>query len=125
MKRASILLFFLLLGVVANGFAQAPAPTDFFAGKWEIALEGTPRGDVTFLTNLVRKDGKLTGELVDAADPANGKRVITKTVESADKLVIYFESSQGGEIALELTKVDADSLKGSLMSFEAKAKRVK
>ncbi|TAE23423.1 MAG: hypothetical protein EAZ91_22445 [Cytophagales bacterium] len=122
MKKTTLLLFVLLVGLTVTSYAQAPA--DFFAGKWEIAVVGTPRGDVTFLTNLVRKDGKLTGELVTSVD-ANDKRAITRIEEAPNKITIYFESSQGGEISIELTKVDDDNLKGSLMSFDATAKRGK
>lgn len=125
MKKSSLILFLLLLGVVVNGFAQTTPPTDFFAGKWEIAVKNTPRGDVNFLTDLTRKEGKLTGDLSDPSDTATGKRAITKVEESADKLAIYFESSQAGEISIELAKVDNDTLKGSLMSYEATAKRLK
>lgn len=124
MKKTSVILFVLFFGLVSYGSAQTTQPTDFFAGKWEISVAGTPRGDIKFLTDLVRKDGKLTGELVEAGD-ANAKRKITKVEEAADKLVLYFDSSQGGEIAIELTKVDDDNLKGSLMSFDAVAKRIK
>lgn len=124
MKKVSLILLVLVLGLAYNGFAQTAGPTDFFAGKWEISIVGSPRGDVKFLTDLVRKDGKLTGDLTDAAD-ATVKRHITKIEETADKLVIYFESSQAGEISVELAKVDADNLKGALMSFDATAKRVK
>lgn len=116
-------MFVLFIGLVGYGFAQAP-PADFFAGKWEISITGSPRGDVTFLTNLTRKDGALTGELVEAGD-TSAKRKITNVEESATKLVLYFESSQGGEISINLTKVDDDHLKGSLMSYEASAKRAK
>ena len=124
MKKASLLLIVLFLGITFHGFSQT-APKDFFAGKWEISLAGTPNGDVKFLTNLIRKDGKLTGELVNPEDAANGKRPITRVEENGDKLVIYFESSQGGEISIDLAKVDNDNLKGALMSFDAKAKRIK
>lgn len=124
MKKASVLLFALFLSITFYGFSQT-TPKDFYAGKWEIALAGTPNGDVTFVTDLTRKDGKLSGELVNPADPANGKRKITKVEENGDKLAIYFESSQGGEISIDLTKVDNDNLKGSLMDFDAKAKRLK
>jgi hypothetical protein len=41
------------------------------------------------------------------------------------QLVIYFMSSQGGEIAVDLDKIDNDNLKGGLMSYNAAAKRVK
>ena len=104
--------------------AQTTRPTDFFAGKWEIDVAGTPNGDVKFLTDLVRKDGRLTGKLVNPADSAN-KRPITKVVESADKVSIFFDSSQAGELSIDLDKVDNDNLKGTLYNFEAKAKRVK
>jgi hypothetical protein len=125
MKKASILFFFLLLGITFTSFSQTP-PKDFFAGKWEIAVVGTPRGDVTFLTDLTRKEGKLTGDLVDKANPASERRKITKVEEKGDKMAIFFESSQGGEISIDLTKVDTDNLEGTLMdSYSAKATRLK
>ncbi len=116
-----------LKGQLMNMFetkAKRISDTDFFAGKWDIMIFGTPRGDAKFITNLVRKDGKLTGELVNP-DDATEKRPITKVEDSATKLVIYFMSSQGSEISIDLDKVDADSLKGSLMSYETRAKRIK
>jgi hypothetical protein len=75
--------------------------------------------------DLIRENGKLTGSLVDKADPASGGRKIVKVEESAEKLIIYFESSQGDETSMELAKVDSDHLKGSVHNFEATAKRVK
>ena len=126
MKKAAIILVILLSAVTFQSHAQTAAPTDFFAGKWEINLSGTPAGDIKWTTNLVRKEGKLTGELADAADAAKPKRVINSIEESADKIVIFFTSSQGDEIPLELTKADNDNLTGTLMdSFPAKAKRLK
>ena len=125
MKKASILFFFLLLSITFTSFAQTN-PKDFFAGKWEIAIAGTPMGDVTFLTDLTRKEGKLTGDLVDKANPTGEKRKITKVEEKGDKMAIFFESSQGSEISIDLTKVDTDKLEGTLMdSYSAKAARVK
>ena len=121
MKKVSVFLFVIFFAIAFKGFSQSTAPADFYAGKWEINVLGSPRGDVKFTTDLVRKDGKLTGVLVNADD----KRPITKIEESAKKLVIYFESSQGGEISIDLDKVDDNNLKGSLMSFEATAKRIK
>ena len=124
MKKVNLFLVIFLLGICVKGFSQTTAPTDFFAGKWAISVTGSPRGDVKFLTDLVRKDGKLTGTLVEAGDPTE-KRPITKVEESATKLVIYFESSQAGEISVNLAKVDDDNLKGTLMSYDATAKRLK
>ncbi|WP_345247916.1 hypothetical protein [Nibrella saemangeumensis] len=125
MKKVSILFFVLLLGVAFTGFSQNSTSTDFYAGKWEITILGSPRGDVVFQTDLVRTDGKLTGKLVDKADPANGSLQILRVEESTTKLIIYFESSQGGEMAMDLAKVDNDTLKGMVFNFDATAKRVK
>ncbi|GAB4042345.1 hypothetical protein [Spirosoma foliorum] len=125
MKKVSLFLFIFFLGVCVKGFSQTTPPTDFFAGKWEITIKGTPEGDAKFVTELVRKDGKLTGELKDPAGvrPATP---ITKTIEEKDKLTIYFDTAQAGEIPVELAKVDDDHLKGSLMNmFESVGVRVK
>ncbi|WP_375444707.1 hypothetical protein [uncultured Fibrella sp.] len=130
MRKFSLILFVLILGV-ASSFAQTTAPvsattaTDFYVGKWEVAIAGTPMGDVKLVADLVRKDGKLTGDLTNTADAAAGKLPITKVEESPEKLVIYFDSTQAGELAIDLKKVDNDNLKGALMSFDAVAKRVK
>ncbi|WAC10591.1 hypothetical protein [Dyadobacter pollutisoli] len=45
--------------------------------------------------------------------------------ENPEKLVVYFESSQGGETIMDLAKVDHDHLKGTVHDFEATAKRLK
>ncbi|MFD2934700.1 hypothetical protein [Spirosoma flavum] len=125
MKKVSLLLFVFLLGVSVKGFSQTTTPPDFFAGKWEITIVGTPDGDAKMVTELIRKDGKLTGEL---KDPTGTKPAmpITKIEEAGTKLTIYFDTAQAGEIPVELTKVDDDHLKGSLMNmFDSTAIRVK
>lgn len=124
MRTTSVLFLLLFLCTAFKSNAQTTSSTDVFAGKWEISVTGTPNGDVTFLTELVRKDGKLTGELTNPADPSN-KRPITKVVEAGDKLSIYFDSSQAGELSIDLDKIDNDNLKGTLYNFPATAKRGK
>jgi len=120
--RIVSVIFFLSLSFAITCFSQTP---DFFAGKWEVTVLNSPKGDVTFLTELIRKDGKLTGELIEKSDPSTSSRTILKVEESPEKLVIYFESSQGGETILDLAKVDQDNLKGTVHDFEATARRLK
>ncbi len=126
MKKVSLFLFVLMLGICFNVSSQTAPPTDFFAGKWEILIMGTPNGDGKMQANLVRKDGKLTGELVSlAADAPKEPISITKIEEGSDKVNLYF-TAQGYDVNLELAKVDDDHLKGQLMSmFDATAVRVK
>jgi hypothetical protein len=122
MKKISVLVILFVLGLSFNTFAQS---ADFFATKWEISVAGTPNGDVKFVTKLERKDGKLTGELSLPSDPAAPKIPISNLEESAEKIVLYF-SAQGYDLSLDLTKVDNDNLKGTLMNmFEAIAVRIK
>ena len=121
MKKVSIILIVLFFGIAVKGFSQTEKPADFFAGKWEITFIGTPNGDGKMVTELVRKDGKLTGKL----KPADGSDAIdiTNIEEEAEKMTIFF-STQGYDVSVELSKVDNDNLKGSLMNmFDAKAVR--
>jgi hypothetical protein len=125
MKKATFLLFFLLVGVAFSGFAQTAAPADFFAGQWEITVVGPPNGDAKLVADLVRKDGKLTGTMTSPADPAGEKIVLTNITENGNQLGFAFVA-QSYDVTVDLAKVDDDTLKGSLMSmFTATAKRVK
>lgn len=137
MKKASIVLFFLFFAAITNSFAQTatatttstpvatPATADFFAGKWDLLIVGTPQGDAKMVANFTRVDGKLTGELSDPADAQKEKTPITKIEEEATKITIYFSAS-GYDLNVPLEKVDDDNLKGQLMNmFETTAKRIK
>lgn len=125
MKKVSAILFLLVLFVSVKGFSQAAPPADFFAGKWEITIFGTPDGDAKLVTELIRKDGKLTGELKDPTGKRPEAIPITKIEEEANKLTIYFVA-QGMDINVNLDKVDDDHLKGSLLGmFDSTALRIK
>lgn len=118
-----MLLFLLVASTVFGTLLQASAPEDFFTGKWEILVTGTPNGDAKFLTNLTRQDGKLSGKLTDPSG-ANPDISIDKIDEEASKIVLYFRA-QEYDVNISLVKVDDNSLKGSLLDmFDASAKRV-
>jgi hypothetical protein len=126
MKKVSLFLFIFLLGICVKGYSQAATAPDFFAGKWEITIMGTPDGDAKMVTELVRKDGKLTGEMKDPTGKRTEATPITKVEEGTGKITIYIDTAQAGEIPIELTKVDDDHLKGQLMNmFETTALRVR
>lgn len=38
---------------------------DFYQGKWDLTFIGTPGGDLKMIAHLSRKNGKLTGNLID------------------------------------------------------------
>jgi hypothetical protein len=122
MKKMNAILTLLLLVSTLNGFAQN---NDLWLGKWEFFVKETPQGDVKMIGNLVRKDGKLTGELTSVTNQVAEKIPISNIEESADKVVIYFTAA-GYDLNLALGKMDNDNLKGTLMgSFQATGKRLK
>ena len=125
MKAVNILIFTFVFALISfEGVAQTS--NDFFVGKWEISIIGSPRGDVKMVTNLTREEGKLVGELKKIEDDEEVKLTVNKIIESEDKIKIFFEAEQVGEIAIDLTKVDEDNMKGVTYEyFETVAKRVK
>ncbi|MEZ0540025.1 hypothetical protein [Fibrella arboris] len=126
MKKVSLFVLLLFFGVTLNSFAQATPPTDFYAGKWEVLIVGIPNGDAKLIAELVRKDGKLTGQLTNPSEPGSEKIPLESVTEAADKLSFAF-TAQGHNVTMDLVKVDDDTLKGSIMGgmFDASAKRVK
>lgn len=123
MQKAHLLWVLLLLGVSIDGFSQTNRRNKVFAGKWEITVAETP--EIKFITHLVRKKGRLTGELTDARNSANPKLPITKVEEKGNHMSIYYRSGEGKEQVIDLTKVDADNLIGTMYTFDASAKRLK
>jgi hypothetical protein len=92
----AIALFFGL-----NAKAQT---ADYFPGKWNVVIMGTPNGDAKLTFVLERKDGKLGGVVQDTT----GKEMTKITQIDA------------------MEPVDDDHVKGSLMGmFEAKGIRIK
>lgn len=125
MKKVSTLIVALLLCAGFKSFAQTVAPADFFTGKWDISITGTSNGDSKLVTELTRKDGKLSGELKDPSGKMAEVLPITKVEEDGKKMLIYF-STQGMDLGLALEKVDDDHLKGAIMDrFDATAVRIK
>jgi hypothetical protein len=117
--------FLLALFISISAFASAQTPADFYAGKWEIMIYSSPMGDIKFTTELVRKDGKLTGELSMPDYPDREKRAITKVEENGDNIKIFFNSPQsGGDVAIDLKKENDTTLRGKTMEYETVAKRI-
>lgn len=111
----AIALFFGL-----NAKAQT---TDYFPGKWNVVIMGTPNGDAKLTFVLERKDGKLGGVVQDTT----GKEMTKITqIDEKDKTINAAFTIQSYDVSLALEPVDDDHVKGSLMGmFEAKGIRVK
>ncbi|WP_174721313.1 hypothetical protein [Jiulongibacter sediminis] len=118
-KITTFLLFCLSLSAIGQ---ISDDSDDFFAGKWNINVFGTPQGDVNITADLKRVDGELTGTL--ETDAAESLITITEIEEKQDAIDIAF-FAQGYDLVLSLKKVDDDHLEGSMMDmFDAKAERI-
>lgn len=125
MRKIALIFLFIFSIMGTKVFSQDGTPADFFTGKWEVSFFGTPSGDGKLVAELKRVDGKLTGELSAPEAPEMGKIKISTVNEKPDMIEIFFEA-EGYEVSFDLTKVDQDNLKGSLVGmFDAKAKRIK
>lgn len=125
MRRTTFIFIFCMLTLAFSSRSQTAVPAEYFAGKWEILVVGTPQGDSKLVAELVRTDGKLSGNLVNPAEPNADKIQITSIEENGDKISMGF-STQGYDVTIDLAKVDDNNMKGNLMNmFDATAKRIK
>lgn len=122
MKKVSLILALVVAMFFSLNVHAKPEP-DYYAGKWEVLVKGTPNGDVHFLFTITEKDGKLEGTFVD---PETKKDTpITKIEEADGKVTLYFTVSSY-DVNQTLEKVDDTHVKGSLMGmFDSTGERVK
>ena len=122
MKKLSLILT-VVIALFLSVKASAQAPADYFPGKWNVVILGTPNGDAKMTFALERKDGKLTGAVQDST----GKELTKITqIDEKDKSITAAFTIQSYDVSLTLDPVDDDHVKGSLMGmFDAKGVRVK
>ncbi|HEY9002960.1 MAG TPA: hypothetical protein VIM89_16515 [Mucilaginibacter sp.] len=114
---------FTLATALFFGLNAKAQTTDYFPGKWNVVIMGTPNGDAKLTFVLERKDGKLGGVVQDTT----GKEMTKITqIDEKDKTINAAFTIQSYDVNLTLEPVDDDHVKGSLMGmFEAKGIRVK
>jgi len=115
-------LFFLFLSVSSH--AQSKAGADFFAGKWNVLITGTPYGDLKRVYILEKKDNSLAGTVLDGA---TGKELSKcSKVDVKDNEVTLYYSALGNDVNVVLTKKDEDHVTGKALGmFDASGERVK
>jgi hypothetical protein len=124
MKKGILLftgLFLLLFSLKLS--AQTEFNTDYFAGKWNVLVKGTPHGDARMFVTLEKKDTSFTGNITDTVGLVNTN--IDKIEVNGSKITLYF-TAQGYDVNLVMDKKDDDHLTGSLMGmFDAEGERMK
>lgn len=123
MNTFKSLFFALVLLVCATRVNAQTASADYFPGKWNVLVKGTPQGDAKMVFVLENKDGKLTGIVHD--DKGQEISKITNAESKENEATLYF-TAQGYDLNLVLTKKDENHVTGSLMGmFDAEGERVK
>jgi hypothetical protein len=122
MKKVNVFLagvFFLLFSFGAN--AQTKTGADFFPGKWNLLVAGTPNGDIKMIVTLERKDGNLGGT-IEIVDYENIK--ISKTDEKESSVTLYF-NAEDHDLFILLDKKDENHVTGTEMDlFDVKGERI-
>ncbi len=102
---------------------DATSANDFFVGKWATKMIGTPGGDVSIEMVIERNNGVLSGKMISQQ---MGSQAFEKVEEiDGEKIKLSF-SANGMNLNMELSKEDADNIKGKLMGMiEVKGSRIK
>jgi len=124
MKKASLFLagsFLLLLST--NVHAQSKTGADYFKGKWNVLIKGTPNGDAKMIFVLENKNDSIVGVVRDTTGAEISK---ISNAELNDTSVTVYFNAQGYDVNVVMNKKDDDHVSGSLMGmFDADGERIK
>jgi len=114
-------LFTLFLSISSH--AQSKSGADFFAGKWNVLVTGTPYGDLKRVYILDKKDNGLAGTVLDST----GKEIAKcSKVDVKDNEITLYYTALGNDVNVALTKKDEDLVTGKALGmFDAKGERIK
>ena len=118
MKKLSTLFVFSFLSLLffASDLQAQTAPGDSFVGTWKVKAYGLPQGDTDLMIHFEKKEGKLSGGIIDPA--TNTVNPFTKIELANNKVTAYFMApEQQMEVYLTLEKKDENNVKGSIMDM--------
>lgn len=111
---------FLMLGLVLQA---GESGYDYFKGKWNVLLEGTPSGDAKMLMDINKVDGEIVATVIPEGQEETEE--VTRVEIEEDNITVYWVSS-GYDVYLFMEKIDANEIEGTLMDmFDAYGERIK
>ncbi len=124
MKKLTSILALICFVLISFWSTAKPSDNlDYFVGKWQIVIKGTPNGDAQMVFILSKKDGEIAGVIQDTSGTEIS--VISKSEIKEGSIILFF-TAQGYDVNLDLKKKDENHLEGSLMSmFDAVGERIK
>ncbi len=121
-------LFFVLLTGLAISFQlmAQEAHNDFFIGKWNIIIEGTPKGDAQIHVTIEKKDGELKGSMLGITEGDTVPSKFDRIEVDEDGITMYWVTPDGYSVYLFIEQDDEESIIGTMAdSFDVKGKRIK
>jgi hypothetical protein len=123
MKRLSLFFAGLFLLLLSLHVKAQTSTADYFTGKWNVVVKGTPNGDARMFVVLEKKDTTLTGTIQDSTGTEMSK---IDSVTLSDTSATVFFNAQGYDVNLVMNKKDDDHITGNMMGmFDADGERVK
>jgi hypothetical protein len=123
MKRLSLFLAGLFLLLLSLHVKAQTSTADYFTGKWNVVVKGTPNGDARMFVVLEKKDTTLTGAIQDSTGTEMSK---IDSVTLGESSATVFFNAQGYDVNLVMNKKDDDHITGNMMGmFDADGERVK
>lgn len=103
--------------------AQGSSSQDYFTGKWNVVIKGTPQGDAKLLFSFEKDGAGLKGVILDSTGKEQAK---VDKIELAENGGTFYFNLMGYDLNMELKKKDDDKATGSMMGmFDVEADRVK
>lgn len=119
-KMSKILLGMVLILTVYSVKAQV-TEGDFFIGKWNVIVEGTPSGDSKMEVLVEEKDG----EIVCFMKNETGEFSQVDRLEITNEEFTAYWNTGGYNVYLFMEKTDDNEIEGTLMDmFDATGERV-
>lgn len=123
MKKVVVVIAMFLFAFSANSVKAQDSTSQFFKGKWEFFVKGTPSGDVTLPVRFELVESKLKGYFFS---PDTKSEVKMDTVYLVNDKINMAFNIMSYDVTLFVAKKDADHAEGSLMNmFEILATRKK
>jgi len=122
MKKMSKILVGLVLMLTVYTVEAQTVEGNFFVGKWNVLVEGTPQGDSNMELRVEKKDGKIVCLM---QQEAGGEFKPVERLEVSDTEITVYWTAGGYNVYLYLEKVEENKVEGALMDmFDAFGERV-
>ena len=120
MKKAFLIIAGIILFASQIIVAQENN-ADFFLGKWNCTVIGTPNGDAKFVLKVEKNEAALAAFIISE----DGKSQKVDRVETKTNAITVYWFAEGYDVYMTLTKKEDGKVEGTLMDmFTTKVEKV-